>query len=291
MNQLRLLSFDDLLLMKLLLENYSLTSAAASLNLTQPAATQRIRKIETVFKSKIFERAGRGISLTREGRGICQKAAAALSIMGEETHASSHTVINIGTRAEVGVSWLWKAVSQLRSSKPEFGFNIHFGSGEEILRLLGTNQIDAALTSAPVTLRDYDAIEIAKEDYDFVARPDIAKSVSTFDDLNELVLLEHDRSFPFQRYIPAEIRSRLRFSDVWFLASSELMVRAALDGHGVAVVPKYLSEHHISKKKLMSIRLNLKLDSDYFRLIYSRQRPVRNALELLANQLKKIGLQ
>jgi DNA-binding transcriptional LysR family regulator len=290
MNRLRLLSFDDLLLMKYLLDNMSLTSAASTLNLSQPAATQRIRKIESVFACKLFERSGRGIALTRDGRGICQKAAAAVSIMGETAGTVAHTVISVGTRAEVGLTWLWSAIASLRRSHPQFTLHVHFGSGEEIIRLLGNGGLDAVLTSAPVTLRDFDAVEVAKEDYLMVAVPEIARSIRRYEDLSKHVLLEHDRSFPFQRYIPADIRAQLRFSDVWFLGSSELMTRSVCDGFGVAIIPRYLAAPHLKKNRIKAVRLRLNLDHDYFRIIYSRQRNISSVVNPLAKALKELGL-
>ena len=78
-DQLRFLSVDDLLiLMHLSQSGLSVTEVAGKLKLTQPAVTQRIRKMEDAFGQKIIERKGRGIQLTHFGLEQAERATAAL---------------------------------------------------------------------------------------------------------------------------------------------------------------------------------------------------------------------
>lgn len=81
-DQLRFLSIDDLLiLMHLSQEGMSVTDVAKRLKLTQPAVTQRLRKMEDAFGQKIIERKGRGVQLTAFGRGISERATLALTAL------------------------------------------------------------------------------------------------------------------------------------------------------------------------------------------------------------------
>jgi len=291
MADIRQLNIDDLYLMKLLLEQPSLTECARQMKLTQPAATQRVRKIEGVFNLKLFERSGRNIILTVDGKAICQRASASLAALRSSVTEKDNEVLNVGSRFEVGQSWLWPAVDRFHTKHKHATVHCHFGSGEEILRMLGTGQLDAVLTSAPVTLRDFDAIEVAKEEYVFVATPEITQDIRKFEDLEQFTLIEHDRGFPFQRYVNAHIRPKLRFKDVLFIGSSVLMCTAAEHGRGVAIVPAYLAQSFLKAKKLAKIRLDLKLDHDYFRLIYTRKRNVLESVRAIAKDLESVGLQ
>jgi len=290
MDLLRLLNFDDLFLMRQLLLSSTLTAAATSLNLTQPAATQRIRKIEKVFALTMFDRAGRGVTLTSEARTLCEQAESVLALLATRSPTNTASTINIGTRAEVGMSWLAPAIEVLRRKEPMHTFHIHFGSGEEILRQLGGGVLDAVLSSAPLVSRDFDAIEIAREDYVFVCATKLKPQIRTVKDLNAHVLIEHDRSFPFLRYVPAAQRAQFQFSDVWFLGSSLLMTRAIVQGFGVGIIPEYLAKPHLDKKRLTRIKLPVKLASDNFRLIYARQKNIAIRIERLAQELKRTGL-
>lgn len=290
LNKLRFLNFDDLFLLQLLLDGSTITATAQRLGLTQPAVTQRLRKIENIFGCRLMQRAGRRVRLTEEGRALCNRASGAISLMGEVAAGPTSYVINVGTRPEVGMSWLWPSLTTLRAKLPNLCFHMHFGSGEEILRLLGIGTLDAVLTSAPLTVRGFGAIELAEERYTFVAHPDLAKSIRTVEDLKEQVLIEHDRSFPFMRYVEAQARATLRYKDVWFLGSSNAMTTAILGGYGVGIVPAYLVAKSIEKKLLKPILPDIKIEADHFRVIYRTDRGLEEPVQKLAAALIAKGL-
>lgn len=79
--RLRMLDFDDLYLLRSLLRGQTLASSAKMLGLTQPAVTQRVRKIERTFETPLVERSGRNVRLTTIGTALCVRAAAALEAM------------------------------------------------------------------------------------------------------------------------------------------------------------------------------------------------------------------
>ncbi len=89
-DQLRFLSVDDLLiLMHLSQSGLSVTEVAGKLKLTQPAVTQRIRKMEDAFGQRIIERKGRGIQLTHFGLEQADRATAALMALQGTTSVPS----------------------------------------------------------------------------------------------------------------------------------------------------------------------------------------------------------
>lgn len=290
MNKLRFLNFDDLFLLQLLLDGSTVTATAQRLGLTQPAVTQRLRKIEGIFGCKLMQRAGRRVRLTDEGRALCERASGAINLMGEVASGPTSYVVNVGTRPEVGMSWLYPSVTHLRAKLPNVCYHLHFGSGEEILRQLGIGTLDAVVTSAPLTVRGFGAIELAEEKYVFVATPELAKSIRTVEDLREQVLIEHDRSFPFMRYVEAQARATLRYRDVWFVGSSNAMRESVLGGYGVGIVPLYLVQKAIAEKKLKLILPEIKIDSDHFRIIYRTDRGLEDPIQKLAGALVSKGL-
>jgi DNA-binding transcriptional LysR family regulator len=273
-----------------LLDGSTITSTAQRLGLTQPAVTQRLRKIEGIFGLKLMQRTGRRVRLTDDGRALCNRAAGAISLMGEVATGPTSQVINVGTRPEVGMSWLFPAVTELRRKLAHLCYHMHFGSGEEILRMLGTGALDGVVTSAPLTVKNFGAIDLAEEKYVFVAVPELAKKIHAIEDLREHVLIEHDRSFPFMRYVEATARAQLRYKDVWFLGSSNSMTAALLSGFGVGIIPLYLVDKAIEKKVLKVILPQINIESDYFRLIYRTDRGLADPIEKLASALIKLGL-
>lgn len=290
MNRLRFLSFDDLFVLKSLYAGHSLTETARELSLTQPAITQRVRKMEDLFKFDIYKHTGRRIVLTKEGEALCQRALDALTLMEDLDPKKSDIVVRIGTRPEAGRSWLWPAICNLKSKHPHVTYHVSYGSGSEILALLGVDRLDCVLTSAPLTSKSFSAIDLDREDYDLVAAPAIAKTIKKPADLNNQTLIEHDRSFPLTRYISSGDKVKITYRDVWFLESTEIMAAAIAEGHGVGVLPRYIAQRYYKTKKLMPLKIGIKIDHDFFRLIYRNDRNIDEPLTLIANELKHLGL-
>jgi predicted transcriptional regulator len=81
MNGIRHLDMDDLILLGNLLHGDTLAASARKLGVTQPAITQRIRKIEGVFGDNLLVKSGRSLKLTNKGRAVCIKASEAMKLM------------------------------------------------------------------------------------------------------------------------------------------------------------------------------------------------------------------
>jgi DNA-binding transcriptional LysR family regulator len=71
---IRQLDVDDLYLLQVLGQGSRLVDAASQLGLTQPAITQRVRKIEGALECAIVDKSFRGTRLTGRGRVVCAAA-------------------------------------------------------------------------------------------------------------------------------------------------------------------------------------------------------------------------
>jgi len=64
--------------------------AATRLGLTQPALSRQVRDLEVELGVRLFERAGRRVSLTSDGEGLLQRSRAPLTAaaqLGEQAQA------------------------------------------------------------------------------------------------------------------------------------------------------------------------------------------------------------
>ena len=79
--RLRMLDIDDLIFLQHLLQGGRPSTGANLLGLTPPAVSHRLRKIETVFEIKLFDRTGSKLNLNSAGRALSEKANKALELM------------------------------------------------------------------------------------------------------------------------------------------------------------------------------------------------------------------
>lgn len=80
---LRILDFDDMIILALLYDNYTGTQCGKILNISQPAVSQRTTKISSVLPFKLLQPEGRAVSLTVEGRVLASACKVAIKIMTE----------------------------------------------------------------------------------------------------------------------------------------------------------------------------------------------------------------
>ena len=72
---------DDLIVLKLLLTEPTVTGVAKIMRLSQEAVSQRLREMSKSLQYKIHVRHGRGMILTAKGRALGEAAKAALDIL------------------------------------------------------------------------------------------------------------------------------------------------------------------------------------------------------------------
>jgi len=92
MQRLRRLGVDDMIILRCLVLGQSVTETAKTLSITQPAVTQRIRKMCFVFGGDIIKRKFQGCDITPLGAKLGGMAINALEIL-EETLVSVHDTV------------------------------------------------------------------------------------------------------------------------------------------------------------------------------------------------------
>jgi DNA-binding transcriptional LysR family regulator len=287
-SRLRLLDFDDLFLLGHLLEGNTIAATAKLLGLTQPAITQRVRKIERVFEEPILQKAGRHVKLTPGGHAVCVKAADALALMRAVTTEPAKSSLQVGAASATGSTWLWPALLDLRVTSPDHQYHCHVGTDDDMLQALEAGVLDAMLTSKGVSAANQAALELGEEEFVLVASPELAKSLTSVEDLANAVLLELDRSYPLLARLSASSRAMVRFRDVWFAGAYPHLAQAAAMGHGVAVLPASLARPGLAQGKLVQVLPELELEAAPQRLIYRTDRGVDELAKALGQALLRL---
>ncbi len=127
----------------------SVSSAAVTLNLTQPAVSHQIRRLSEETNSTLFERTATGLRITPEGAALVPKAEKVLAAFGEFKDSAlrnAKTVrgtLRIGTIIDPEFIRLGQLLSHLRADYPDIQTELVHGVSGEILGRLKRKQIDA----------------------------------------------------------------------------------------------------------------------------------------------------
>ena len=139
--------------------------AAVALHLTQAAVSARIKHLEDILDTSIFDRAGREIRLTPAGNRLKRHAELLLAewrkARQEVTAGGAKYQLSIGGSPRLWNIMLQDWLIELRLRNPEFALITHSLPPDGLLRGLLDGVIDLAFMLDPPLLETLDATEIA----------------------------------------------------------------------------------------------------------------------------------
>jgi DNA-binding transcriptional LysR family regulator len=129
-------------------------AAAREMKISQPAMSQRLRKLERQVGRKLYGTAGRKLVLTEEGRALFESCRQAFDAL--EAIANSHSNddaplvgrVRIVSLSEVGKTFLLPEVQAFRTLHPGVGFDILYQRPYDLLFTLSRQEADFGLTNA-----------------------------------------------------------------------------------------------------------------------------------------------
>ena len=101
--------------------------AAEALSLTHSAVSHQIRSLQEELGVTLFDKAGRGLSLTREGGRFAARVEAAFAEIEDAAHeigASTHKRLRISTISSFAACWLLPRIGDFISSCPEIDVHV-----------------------------------------------------------------------------------------------------------------------------------------------------------------------
>jgi LysR family glycine cleavage system transcriptional activator len=270
-------------------------AAAKVVALTPAALGQRIRQLEDQVGAPLFRRNSRHCALTEAGLSLLPHAHATVDAAGACLRAGRGeleppaTEVVLGTRHELGMSWLVPMLPRLRAAHPNLTVHLYFGSGADLLIRVRTLEVQCAVGSMRVHDPRIDSERLHPEQYVLVAsrkrlthtplRRREDASAHPLVDLNpELPLFAYWRDAPEGGPLP--------FARVLWMGTTAAVRQLVLDGEGVAVLPRYLVAADLRAGRLVPLLKRVTPLEDHFRLFFRGDDPRRSVYEALAGVMR-----
>lgn len=154
------------------------TVAAARLGISQPSLSSAIHNLENELGGvKLFEKAGRNIRLTDEGKFYQEKVDAALnelhsaSLMLRDSKISAPVVIRMGVVSGTLNGLVAKKIAQYAQSNKRIRFHLTESSAENLMDLVRQEKLDMAIVDSTDRDRSLHFRKLTERDF-FVAMPE-----------------------------------------------------------------------------------------------------------------------
>jgi DNA-binding transcriptional LysR family regulator len=244
----------------------SFSETAEILFVTQSAVSKQIKLLEEHLRVRLFDRQGGVVTLTEDGRQYLEVVTKALDIVesGSEKYYSDQKreTLNIDINPSLSVLWIFSRVEQFHQLHPSI--TLHIDSADDFVDW-SKKRADVAIRCLPRDKKHSDAELLAAENLKLIISPKLLKDVPirSVDDLykHKLVYLNNRPKLwneVFQKYELDDRLANIGFGCEHFY----MVVQAALEGFGVALVPDFLCEDLLQKRQLIN-PLNISIASDH----------------------------
>lgn len=261
----------------------------------------RLKSLEDALDVDLFAKRGRKKVLTPEGERLLPVArrivddVSGLRALAWDDGRVEPFALTIGTRFELGLSWLVPLLPKLEREQPERTLHLAFGDTSDLVERTLKGDIDAVITSARLSGKQLRTAALHDEAYVFVgARALLAKQpLRGPRDAVKHTLIDAAVDLPLFRYFvdAAAASEAWAFREVLHLGAVSAIRARALEGRGVAVLPRYLVEGDLKRGRLAAVCPRRKLHSDSFRLAWRPGHPREVELRALAARLSEAKLQ
>jgi LysR family nitrogen assimilation transcriptional regulator len=236
----------------------SITRAADLLHIAQPALSQQMTALESLFGQQLLSRSKQGVEPTEAGRVLYRHARVILRQL-EQAHAEVEVVgrelaggVSVGLAPYSTVNALaLPLLSAVRARYPRVLLHINENFGGVLSEALMTGRMDMALLydSGPIRGVDFERllieelVVVAPGDVDLPGRPEDQVSMA---DLADVPLLLPGPTHTIRRVIDqAFAQAATTANIVGEVESVALMARAVRSGLGATVLPLSVAERMI----------------------------------------------
>lgn len=227
-------------------ERGNFTRAAEELNISQPALSRSIQKLEEELGQPVFERKTRSVALTDAGTLLQSRAQQILALI-EDTKAEISDdgrsgQIRIGAIPTIAPFFLPDLLRQFSTEFPAASIIVQEDTTDHLLKRCTQGEIDLAILALPVPAKYLEVEELFQEELLLVLPPDhplVNKPQIRLNDIKSLPFVLLDEAHCLSDNIVSFCRQR-SFHPVAVEQTSQLaMVQELVSlSHGISMVPQ-----------------------------------------------------
>ncbi|WP_151448903.1 LysR family transcriptional regulator [Lacisediminimonas profundi] len=238
------------------LRNFRLT--AERLHTTQASVSNRIASLEQDFGVALFNRSPLGVNLTPEGAKALVYAERILKLAQQmERDLSDNTVvtgtIRIGVIDTIVHSWLPQFLERIQQLYPKILIELNSDTTVHLSEQLLKGNLDLSFQGTPVVDEEIVNTNLCAFPMRWVASPMLGMGDGPLEaaDLARFPVISFSRrSLPHNAVVQLFSSAGIDEVHINSIASVAAMIRLAVDGFGVAVLPPAVITHELASQRL-----------------------------------------
>lgn len=244
-------------------QNRGITKAAQELRIAQPSVSLAVKELEDFYGAKLFDRIGRQIYPTENGRRLYDYALKICDLFDEANRSVKNPdalgEIRIGASITTGTKLLPDIINMYKKMRPEITVRAVIGNSDEIERKVLANEIDLGFTEKRPQSAEIIAEPFGTDRLCAIAAPDdplAAKQSVTPHELALQPFLTREKGSAVREITDAYFAvAGLSISPVMESTGTQALLNAAEKGIGVSILPYMLAKERIESGALRELPL------------------------------------
>lgn len=244
---------------KAIVDYGSVTQAAIRLNRAQSSISFRIKTLESRLDTKLFERAGRGITMTVEGKELYSYASQILELVARAQASLSQAKTETRVRLGVIENLTMTRQSLLQSivANPDgLAVDISIGNTQSLLKDLEAGKLDAVIVGAGFAPAHFRRVTLFKDPLALIYSG-TQPPISDLKEFGGKIFLVNSRRSASQRNLDELfLMGNISPDKIIECGSYPLLFSNVISGMGVALVPLSLIDSCCRNEQLQTYLLN-----------------------------------
>lgn len=255
----------------------SVSTASKNLNVSQPAISRSIKRLEEDLDVTLFYRTLNGMILTEKGRELLTFVEEACNslIIGERTMMETNSLVKgkltIGVPYSIASFYLIDRLKKFHEKYKDIEISLINRPTNELIKLLESHEIDIIVDLSPIQTHEKELHieELIHCHYGFVTRSDALFNVSKLSDLKDyLVVLPIEKSYKRQRLNEVLIDSNVNLTNVISVESNEMIKETIKQGNAIGYVLLDSVEKELKNNEFKEIQIEKNLPYATINLVY-----------------------
>ena len=281
-------------------ETKSFSRASEIIRLTQPAVSLQIQALEEMYGTKLFNRSGCVITLTKAGEMLYRYAkeisslyAAAEKEIGGVTGLVKG-IISVGASSTIGNYVLPSVIADFRRKFPKVGIHLQVGNTKNVIDFLNAGSVDIGLVDGDVNKQKLLMEKLIPDEMVFIMSPyhHLAKksSISIMELSKEPLIFREEGSGTRQaieKYLAKHGISQQHLKISLIMGSTDAIKGAVEEGLGTSIMSRWAARKEVKYGSLKTAVFKEDKFVRDFSLVYKKSKEQSHTIEQFIGFLRR----
>ncbi len=296
------MNFNQLRIFYSVAKNNSVTLAAKELFLTQPAVSIQIHLLEEGHSVKLFNRSGKGITITEEGKLLLSYAERIFNLSDEMEEALwqmkslDRGRLKIGSSRTIGSYYLPQLFEIFKLKYPHIEIQMDISNSSRVIEEILSFQNDIGFIGIDYFHKNLVLKPFIKERLVLITPPDhelTRKKVISFKDLNGQKMIMREKGSGTMELIKQELtKNKVSVETVMELGSNEAIKRAVEARLGVSIISNNVVKREKDQGRIKVLHFSSNKDiKRIFYIIYRKDKYLSDLLKAFLDVAREFSNQ